>query len=219
MQKIAEVIGRVNTQLVDVAWMRWTKAELLDYYNDAIRAVIIVRPDAGEMSEKLTCVAGTKQQLPDGANRLLDISRVVGGRVVRPVPRDVLDSQFPDWHFSNGMIESYCYDEQTPKTFYVFPGAAEGTQLDAVISRVPVPVTISQVESGELVPLDELYTNPIIEWMLYRCFSKDSQNGAVNNQLAQQHYQAFNDQLGIKTQAEMASGNRKREQYNGSNQV
>lgn len=219
MQKIAEVIGRVNTQLVDVAWMRWTKAELLDYYNDAIRAVIIVRPDAGEISEQLVCVAGTKQQLPDGANRLLDISRVVGGRVVRPVPRDVLDSQFPDWHFSSGMIESYCYDEQTPKTFYVFPGAVEGTQLDAVISRVPVPVTISQVETGELVPLDELYTNPIIEWMLYRCFSKDSQNGAVNNQLAQQHYQAFNDQLGIKTQAEMASGNRKREQYNGSNQV
>ncbi|AHG22193.1 hypothetical protein Z042_23195 [Chania multitudinisentens RB-25] len=219
MQKIAEVIGRVNTQLVDVAWMRWTKAELLDYYNDAIRAVIIVRPDAGETSEILTCIAGTKQQLPDGSNRLLDVSRVVGGRVVRPAPRDVLDSQFPDWHFSSGMIENYCYDEQTPKTFYVFPGAVEGAQLDAVISRVPVPATISQVESGELVPLDELYTNPIIEWMLYRCFSKDSQNGAVNNQLAQQHYQAFNDQLGIKTQADMALGNRKREQYNGSNQV
>ncbi|CAI1617555.1 Uncharacterised protein [Serratia quinivorans] len=217
MQKVAEIIGRVNTQLVDVAWLRWPKAELLDYYNDAIRAVIIVRPDAGERSELLTCVEGTKQQLPAGANRLLDITRVAGGRVIRPVPREALDTQFPDWHFSTGTIEGYCYDEQTPRTYYVFPGAAAGVQLDAVVSRIPEAVTLAALDEA-LVTLDELYTNPLIEWMLYRCYSKDSQNGA-NSQLALQHYQAFNDQLGVKTQAEMAAGNKKREQYNGSTQV
>jgi hypothetical protein len=217
MQKVAEIIGRVNTQLVDVAWLRWPKAELLDYYNDAIRAVIIVRPDAGERSELLTCVEGTKQQLPVGANRLLDITRVAGGRVIRPVPREALDTQFPDWHFSTGTIEGYCYDEQTPRTYYVFPGAAAGVQLDAVVSRIPEAVTLAALDEA-LVTLDELYTNPLIEWMLYRCYSKDSQNGA-NSQLALQHYQAFNDQLGVKTQAEMAAGNKKREQYNGSTQV
>jgi hypothetical protein len=217
MQKVAEIIGRVNTQLVDVAWMRWPKAELLDYYNDAIRAVIIVRPDAGESAELLTCVAGTKQQLPEGANRLLDITRVAAGRVIRPVPREALDTQFPDWHFSTGTIEGYCYDEQTPRTFYVFPGAVAGVQLDAVVSRIPSAIALTDLDKAR-VSLDELYTNPIIEWMLYRSFSKDSQNGA-NSQLAQQHYQAFNDQLGVKTQAEMAAGNKKREQYNGSTQV
>ncbi|HBN5894908.1 TPA: DUF6682 family protein [Serratia marcescens] len=217
MQKVAEIIGRVNTQLVDVAWLRWPKAELLDYYNDAIRAVIIVRPDAGESSELLTCVEGTKQQLPVGANRLLDITRVAGGRVIRPVPREALDTQFPDWHFSTGTIEGYCYDEQTPRTYYVFPGTAAGVQLDAVVSRIPVSITLAALDEA-LVSLDELYTNPIIEWILYRCYSKDSQNGA-NSQLAIQHYQAFNDQLGVKSQAEMAAGNKKREQYNGSTQV
>ncbi|CVD65236.1 phage adaptor protein [Serratia marcescens] len=217
MQKVTEIIGRVNTQLVDTAWLRWPKAELLDYYNDAIRAVIIARPDAGESSELLTCVAGTKQQLPDGANRLLDITRVAGGRVIRPIPREALDTQFPDWHLSSGTTEGYCYDEQTPRTFYVFPGTVAGVQLDAVVSRIPVAITLTALDEA-LVSLDELYNNPIIEWMLYRCYSKDSQNGA-NSQLAQQHYQAFNDQLGVKTQAEMAVGNKKREQYNGSTQV
>lgn len=217
MQKVAEIIGRVNTQLVDVAWLRWPKAELLDYYNDAIRAVIIVRPDAGESSELLTCVEGTKQQLPVGANRLLDITRVAGGRVIRPVPREALDTQFPDWHFSTGTIEGYCYDEQTPRTYYVFPGTAAGVQLDAVVSRIPVSIKLAALDEA-LVSLDELYTNPIIEWILYRCYSKDSQNGA-NSQLAIQHYQAFNDQLGVKSQGEMAAGNKKREQYNGSTQV
>lgn len=217
MQKVAEIIGRVNTQLVDVAWLRWPKAELLDYYNDAIRAVIIVRPDAGESSELLTCIEGTKQQLPVGANRLLDITRVAGGRVIRPVPREALDTQFPDWHFSTGTIEGYCYDEQTPRIYYVFPGTAAGVQLDAVVSRIPEAITLEALDEA-LVTMDELYTNPLIEWMLYRCYSKDSQNGA-NSQLALQHYQAFNDQLGVKTQAEMAAGNKKREQYNGSTQV
>ena len=217
MQKVTEIIGRVNTQLVDTAWLRWPKAELLDYYNDAICAVIIARPDAGESSELLTCVGGTKQQLPDGVNRLLDITRISGGRVIRPIPREALDTQFPDWHLSSGTTEGYCYDEQTPKTFYVFPGTVAGVQLDAVVSRIPVAITLTVLDEA-LVSLDELYTNPIIEWMLYRCYSKDSQNGA-NSQLAQQHYQAFNDQLGVKTQAEMAVGNKKREQYNGSTQV
>lgn len=220
MQKVAEILGRVNTLLVDSAGLRWPRMELLDHYNDAIRAIIIVRPDAGESSETLICAPGTRQQLPEGANRLLDISRVIGGRVVRPVPRDVLDSQFPDWHQMSGTIENYCYDDQTPKTFYVFPGAVGGDQLEAIVSRIPPPVSLDVVDSedGFPVALDELYINPIIEWMLYRCFSKDSQNGAAMG-LATAHYQAFNDQLGIKTQAEAANGQRKREKYNGSTQT
>lgn len=35
MITIAEIIGRVNTQLKDTAWLRWPLAELCDYYNDA----------------------------------------------------------------------------------------------------------------------------------------------------------------------------------------
>lgn len=47
MTTITEIIGRVNTQLVDPMMVRWPLQELCDYYNDAVRAVILARPDAG----------------------------------------------------------------------------------------------------------------------------------------------------------------------------
>ncbi|MBK4825929.1 hypothetical protein GJS26_01997 [Pectobacterium carotovorum subsp. carotovorum] len=47
MTTINDIIGRANSQLLDSLWLRWPKSELLDYYNDAINAIIIIRPDAG----------------------------------------------------------------------------------------------------------------------------------------------------------------------------
>lgn len=43
MTTITEIIGRVNTQLVDPMMVRWPLQELCDYYNDAVRAVILAR--------------------------------------------------------------------------------------------------------------------------------------------------------------------------------
>ncbi|EME3610143.1 hypothetical protein VYJ26_001770 [Yersinia enterocolitica] len=60
MITIAEIIGRVNTQLKDTAWLRWPLAELCDYYNDAIRATILARPDAGATTDVITTEVGTK---------------------------------------------------------------------------------------------------------------------------------------------------------------
>lgn len=109
MITIAEIIGRVNTQLKDTAWLRWPLAELCDYYNDAVRAVILARPDAGATTEVITAAIGTKQTLPDGVIRLIEMIRLVDGRALRPVPRDVLDSQYPDWHQMTGSVERYTY--------------------------------------------------------------------------------------------------------------
>lgn len=213
--KIVEVIGRCNTLLVDALWLRWPQSELLDYYNDAVRATIIVLPYAGASVENLDCVPGTRQSLPDGAIRLLDVTRVVGGRAVQPVPREVLDSQYPDWHSMTGPVERYCYDESVPKTYHVFPGALAGVQLEAEVARIPAPVGLQGIEAD--FPLDELYVNPIIEFMLYRAFSKDAENGANSNSAAT-HYQNWSDLLGVKTQAEQAQGKKKDAQYNGGTQ-
>jgi hypothetical protein len=145
------------------------------------------------------------------------VTRVVGGRAVRPVPREVLDSQYPDWHDMAGPVERYCYDEAIPKTYYVFPGAVAGVQLEAQVARIPDPVGLSDIKTV-VVPLDELYVNPIIEFMLYRAFSKDAEN-AANSSLAATHYQNWSDLLGVKTQAEQAQGKKKDAQYNGSTQL
>lgn len=73
MTTITEIIGRVNTQLVDPMMVRWPLQELCDYYNDAVRAVILARPDAGASLETISCVPGARQVLPDGVIQLLDV--------------------------------------------------------------------------------------------------------------------------------------------------
>ncbi|CAM3629309.1 MULTISPECIES: DUF6682 family protein [Yersinia] len=214
MITIAEIIGRVNTQLKDTAWLRWPLAELCDYYNDAIRAVILARPDAGATTEILTSVIGTRQQLPDGAIRLIEMVRLQDGRALRPVPRDVLDSQYPDWHQMIGPVERYTYNELTPKTYYLFPGAEQVLLIEAVVARIPPTVMISTLKDRTPVPIDELYVNPLVDWILFRAFSKDGDAGA-NLNLAMQHYQAFGEQLGVKQNAENFAQQLKQSQYQG----
>ncbi|EOT1010523.1 DUF6682 family protein [Escherichia coli] len=59
------------------------------------------------------------------------------------------------------------------------------------------------------VPLEEAYVNPLVEWMLFRAFSKDAAGGAESG-LAAQHYQSFVEQLGIKQGADSALSARKK---------
>ena len=73
--KISYITDQVNNQLVDDGFIRWPKEKLIDYLNDAQRAIAIVRPDAFVIETEIVCVAGTKQSLPSDALRLVDIRR------------------------------------------------------------------------------------------------------------------------------------------------
>ncbi|PXW43467.1 hypothetical protein DFO54_111153 [Erwinia sp. AG740] len=215
MITINDVIGRANAQLVDAHWLRWSKSELLDYFNDAINAIIIIRPDAGASIEAFACEPGTRQQLPDGALRLLEVIRVIDGRAIQPIARESLDYQFPDWHTMTGPVERYCYDEQVPKVFYLFPGAESGISLEICVSRLPAAASIDGLR--RTFPLDELYINPVLEWILFRAYGKDSENGNYA-MLSSQHYQTFVDLLGVKSQTDQAAGQKKQAQSSGGTQ-
>lgn len=207
MTTINDIIGRANAQLVDPLWLRWSKSELIDYYNDAINAVIIIRPDAGRSDETFTCAAGARQELPAGALRLLEVIRVTGGRGVMPIRREQLDYQFPDWYSRTGVAERYIFDTKNPRVFYVFPGAVAGAQLEISVSRLPDAATIADMApaANRAFSLEELYINPVLEWILFRAFGKDAESGA-NAQLSSQHYQTFVDLLGVKSQTDNAPG-------------
>lgn len=211
---IAEIIGRVNTQLLDTLWLRWPLSELCDYYNDAVRAVILARPDAGASVETLKCVPGSRQALPAGALRLIDVIRLTDGNVLLPVPRDVLDHDYPDWHTLSGVPERYVYSEITPRVFYLFPAPDESVSIDAVVCRIPDAITISSMEDKTEIRIDEAYVNPLVDWMLFRAFSKDAAGGA-NTGKAMQHYQAFADQMGIKQNTDRFMAQMKQAQFDG----
>lgn len=81
--------------------------------------------------------------------------------------------------------------------------------VDAVVSRIPEAVYVLTQDDDTPVPLEEAYVNPLVDWMLFRAFSKDAAGGAESG-LAAQHYQSFVEQLGIKQGADSTLSARKK---------
>lgn len=199
-----------NTHLNDDGFVRWSKQELLDNLNDAQTAVVIRRPDALiEDVDNFSCVEGTKQSLPSDAILLIGIDKNGSGQVIRgPFDKDTLDRQYPDWHASTTgtEVELYLYNQKKPKTFYVYPGVASGVVISISYSKTPHVITMIENEANQTIEIDDVYKNALIEWMLYRCYSKDADYAADPNK-SLMHLNAFKAQIGEKSQADGAMTN------------
>ena len=203
----SEILSRCNKLLNDNGYIRWPKAELLDYLNDAQRAIVLRRPDSYcADDDTFACMPGTKQALPADALRLIDIPRNGTGRAIKgPYNRAVLDDNYPDWYAGKDAksAELFIYDERNPKTFYLYPGVAIGTILTVVYSKAPTSISLSQSDDGQVIALDDIYVNAMIEWILYRAYMKDAEYASKTNN-SQMHLNAFKTQLGEKNNADSA---------------
>ena len=216
--KVTEIVGRVEDVLQD-SNIRWPRTELQHWINEAYRAIILLRPDANSAAGTFTCAEGTRQVLTTGfptALRLLDVTRNVAAtsakKVVRLVSRSVLDDQRPGWHAETNTvdIQHYTFDPRQPKEFFVYPPATTAAQLEVVYSANPTGHSLSENAldpagaEAEVIQLDDIYMSAIIDWVLYRAYSKDAEYGA-NEARAAAAYQAFNAAIGAKSQTDAAA--------------
>lgn len=204
------IVRRVVDTLQDTTSVRWPIPELVRYLNDGQREVILYRPDATIKNVSMTCVNGPKQSLPSDGAKLIDVIRnsALGSNnsAIRLVAREILDTQIPNWYGLAGeeSIVHYTYDPRDPKVFYVYPPALDTAEIDVAYSAYPTDITepadgstYSDV-TGNL-DLPDIYGNIVIDYMLYRAYTKDSEY-AGNAQRAAAHYQAFANALGIEVQ-------------------
>lgn len=212
--KVTDIIDRASRIIQDTSNVRWTKAELLDYFNDAQREVVLHRPDAKTVNENFTCAAASKQTLPAAALRLIDVVRNVDGRVVTQVSRQVLDEQLPNWHnepsAGSTYVKHFVYDPRDPKTFYLYQKPQNTVQIEIVYSTAPSTVTSSTGDENDLsdisttvIGLDDVYSNPLLDYVLFRAYSKDTEY-AGNMERAAMHLQNFANSLGVKMQIDAA---------------
>ena len=198
------IFTRVADTLQDVGNVRWVSTELLRYLNDGRRELAINKPDIYSEHSSVVLVAGTKQSIPSDGNRFIDAIRNysssdVVGRVVRLVEREVLDAQNPDWHSttSTTAIVNFMFDERSPKTFYVYPPASGGGhKLEILYSKSPVDITSSDLDSTSVLAKEDLHTNTLYDYILYRAYSKDAEYTG-NAQRAVTHFNLFASSIGI----------------------
>ena len=216
--KVIDIIKRVEDVLQD-SNIRWPRTELQNWINESYLAITLLRPDANSKTGTFTCAAGTRQVLTadfPSALRLLDVTRNLANtstkRVIRLVSRSVLDDQRPSWHAETGSvnIQHYTYDPRQPKEFFVYPPATTSAQLEVVYADAPTSHTLTELqldpESGntEVIKLDDIYMSPMIDWVLYRAYSKDAEYGA-NEARATAAYSAFNNAIAAKSQTDAAA--------------
>ncbi len=204
--KAQYVLDRVQDILQDTTGVRWPETELLRYLNDAQQEVVLQKPDASSENFSMQLRPGTRQVAPPNALRLLDVVRNMGldgntpGDAVTLIGRGVLDAQRRSWHSdpSTESVHHYIYDARDPKTFYVYPPVASPPHhLEVVVSTAPNTV----MSADEDLSLDDIYINVLIDYVLYRSYSKDA-DFAANLERALTHYQAFAQSLGIKTKGD-----------------
>lgn len=202
------ILDKAEVLLQDTTNVRWTSAELLGWLNDGQREIVSVRPDANPTVANITLVTGTKQSLPSTAYQLLDIVRNMGsggttpGRAVRKVPQELLDSQVPEWHAAaaNAVTLHYTYDPRTPRTFYVYPPAVAGQQLESKYSTAPTDVAAV----GNAITIDDIYHNALLDYVMYRAYLKDFELTG-NDTRAKAYRDRFEATLGLKAKADAAS--------------
>lgn len=192
------LIDRTSIILQDATNIRWPRVELLGWLNDGEREIVLNKPNAYIKNVPTPLAAGTKQNLPVDGVSLIDIPRNVGGPAVRVVSREILDAQTPAWHQAvpANTIKHFVYSPLDPKTFYVYPPSSGVSQVDLVYAASPTDVT-----EGSTILVDDVYATALINYMLYRAYSKDAEY-AANAAQATAFYGQFMTLLGAKVTAE-----------------
>jgi hypothetical protein len=201
------LVNKAGVLLLDPTHVRWTQTELLNYVNDGQREIVIYRPDASSKVQIFPLDdSNTMQRLPTEAIRLLDVTRNLGltgytpGSPVMEIDRRILDTQIPDWHSSppQQAIQHFSYNPKTPDIFYVYPRPANSLKVEIIVS-VP-PTELSSTSSP--LSISDIYANALLDYMLYRAFSKDSEY--ADPAKAAGYYKTFMQSLGVKTTVDAA---------------
>lgn len=201
--KVVDLITRALVLLKDPTAARWPAVELQYWLNDGYREIVNRRPDANAQVGTFTCATGYRQNISNfqNAQRLLEVianaAATSNKKTVRLVDRQTMDDQLPGWNTETTSIniEKYMFDKRLPKEFLTYPPAKSTAQLEIVYSTFPASHALTEQQlmnpaTATTINLDDTYANALLDYMLYRAYSKDVEQ-AGNAQRAAAYYQSM----------------------------
>lgn len=217
-----DVMKRASSILQDDGAVRWPATELCDYLNDGLRELASMKPNAKTVTTSLTLVAGAKQTLPAAytiLSRVIRNDNATGTGAKKSIStltkREVMDSQIPNWQDTSVLpaslnVTHVIHDIVDPRTFYVVPSNLGAGKIEVVVGSLPATIPFP---TGALmldldnyttdVDVSDVYRNALVDYVVYRAFSKDSGIPAAA-QRAQAHYELFKAGIGYFAASEAA---------------
>ncbi|QIB67167.1 hypothetical protein G3T16_18925 [Kineobactrum salinum] len=150
-----------------------------------------MKPQAFSAVVAAPLVAGAEQTLAAAHYRLLDVP----GSAVTRVAKNHLDAEDMGWEGGeeSATLYHYCYDENTPRIFYVYPPVIAGTELRITAAVYPDEVTTDESE----IPLPETYLPTIVDYLLFRAYGKHSK-AQGNERRSTEAFTRFAGGMGVK---------------------
>lgn len=184
-------------------FVRWSKAQLLSFFNDAACYIANMKPNDFLVTQIVKLVPGTTQTvccpLVGTVREQVDVNGNFISRI--SVIKDT-----PTWRGSN-ICHTSTYKPQSVSrtdgdnsTFVVNP-PVPATGDYYVKIRCATPPTLSTDDLSSQMPTCK-YMAAINEWVMYRAFS--GENDSALTSLAQLHYKAFFDLMGSQQKIEDA---------------
>ncbi|MBI5520210.1 MAG: hypothetical protein HY916_09135 [Desulfovibrio sp.] len=206
----SELVVKVARDLGDYEsgheFARWKAADLLEYLTDAMRVVVLLRPDANAVTVPVLLATGsTRQTIPPDGARFLCLVRNMGdgqtpGLPITPIKREDLDAANQGWHDDafSAVVDHYVYDDAVPTVFYVSPPPAAGLYVDLSYARLPQPVPALDSE----IPLSGIWSEPLREYMMYRAYTRND-SSADDLGKGERHLSRFFTVLGEESKAKL----------------
>lgn len=201
-----DIVNVAETILLDTGNDRWSAADLCTFGSYAETAIVLRKPDAYVKNLAFILVAGTKQTISD-AILIFDIFRNMGtagttpGTVITKVEKGVMDAVLPSWHTADASatVKHWMYDPDDPQTFLVYPPQPTSGfgYVDGKWSAFPPAITV-----GSNITLDDIYREPILDYILFRAYSVDGALAPNAAQRATAHAQLFLNSIGSKESIE-----------------
>ncbi|WGY45229.1 DUF6682 family protein [Vibrio sp. ABG19] len=193
---VQTLIDRISRDLVDIRNVRWSRAELTDFLNDAIAAILIRRPDLSRTTATVP-TASVNVTLPADAYQILAVNHI-NNIAAQFVDINKLNQLYPDWRVKTGIPTCWARNELDETTLFLYPAPAEQVDVEIVYSR-----NLKVSDEAEAFPLTDIYEGVVADFVMYRAYNKDSLNVADGNK-AQLHLQAFATALGDKSASDSA---------------
>jgi hypothetical protein len=205
---VSTILDEVAGILLDGAEKTWTNDEKLGYLNEAMRATSLVKADFYVVETSMLLDPGVKQNLPGDAVTLIDVPRnsydntgTDSGRVITQVDKGLLDEANRFWPAGTRetTVQHFTEDPRNPRRFVVFPPNTGEGAVDVIYGATPPQIMYATEE----LPVLDAYQAPLIDYVLMRCYSKNSRRQDLTK--AASYRQSWGQALGMRSQQQVST--------------
>ena len=194
---VDEVRGELNDE--DTSNLRFSDAEMLRFCNAGQREIVTLLPEANTIEQQFQVDddEDARQTIPITGIKFIKVSSnfdtvaMERGPMLRMIEFDALDTMTGAWInealpnepnvptiqdiYTNVRFENYAHDPRDQKAFWLYPPPHLTLNFDIMLVFSQLPTDAAMLSTT--FALSDEYQNAMVEYVLYRCLSRDGRYG------------------------------------------